>query len=423
MMDASEENIAAYWKEYSRKQGRSNDINDLVFINWTRLNPQAAIAGAGGNNVHYAWWAWACHDPEASLAAAIAANSDRVNNVAWGIGEFHPAWLREHFKDIPESGRGNAIQGMMKWDDGENPLESLEFMKENDIGANVGTLKALVRQDPWAALDWVKENPKSDGGGYGGYISDPMQLVVDTMAEEHPEDLARLADQTPSGMLKLKMEAAVFANLLKTDPEAALESAKSTTVPRVAAERLAAIGLGLVRTDPENAFALARDLFAACPDAMNMITWVRTPGSASGSGIRIPGVNDFMETLMNKDPARVMNLIADIPPDEHGNRAFNTISSQWAERDLVGFSEWVNQQTDESAREQGTQTVVNKLFSDGNYPEAADWAMSMKNGANQLTNTMLNWKRIDPDAAREWLENSSLPAEQMEKLNTILNSN
>jgi hypothetical protein len=103
LMDASEQDIAAYWATYQNGK-RTNDLTDLVFLNWTRLNPQAAIAAtAGGKDEHYAWWAWACHDPKASLAAAIATNPDRVNNVTWGIGEFHPEWLRAHFKELPES--------------------------------------------------------------------------------------------------------------------------------------------------------------------------------------------------------------------------------------------------------------------------------------------------------------------------------
>lgn len=423
MMDASEEDIAAFWKVYSQKKDRSNDINDLVFINWTRLDPQAAIAGAGEGNIHYAWWAWACHDPAGSLAAAIAANKDRVNNVAWGIGEFHPAWLREHFQEIPESGRSNAIQGMMKWDDGQNPLDSLKFLKENGIGLNAGTLKALVRQDPWAALDWVKENPGSlsnDPFADNDPFSDnpSMQLVVDTMASEHPEYLARLVAQTPSGMLKLKMESALFDNLLKTDPEAALEQAKNAPAPRIAAERYAAIGLGIVKSDPEAAFQYAKDLLTACPEAMSMYAKIKYPGGSSFSSIQVAGVTEFVEILSEKDPARVLEMTFDLKPVDDTNRAFGTLSSQWLERDPVAYTQWVNRQTDENFRDQGAGLIAKKLWQEGNYPEAAEWAMSMRNRDNQVPHILHSWKQADPDAASQWLEKSSLTADQKEKIKT-----
>jgi hypothetical protein len=48
-----------------------------------------------------------------------------------------------------------------------------------------------------------------------------------------------------------------------------LAEAKANSVPRIAAQRLAAVGNSLVKTDPEQAFALARELFAVCPDALD----------------------------------------------------------------------------------------------------------------------------------------------------------
>jgi hypothetical protein len=420
MTDASEADIAAYWSGYKQQPNRSNDITDLVFLNWARHDPKAAIAAnAGGPEEHYAWWAWACHDPKAALAAALAENSDRVNNVAWGIGEFHPQWLREHFNELPESARSNAMRGLMKWDDGQNPLEALKFMKEHGYGANAGTLKALVRQDPWAALDWVKQNPGSQQG-YNGYIEDPMALVVKTMAQEHPEDLERLIAQTPSGQLKVRLEAALFERLMQTDPAAALAQAQATTVPRVAAERYAALGAEMVKDNPEQAFELAKSLFTVCPDALQMMVMVEYPNGSSGSSITVPGVGEFVAALMPKDPARVLEMTLDLPKDRFGSSAFNTLSSQWAERDLVGYSTWVNQQTDVQARDQGASIIGNYLMQDGNFAEAMEWSMSTQNGIHNIENYFMNWQQSNPDEAAEWLADADLPAERKQRLKAIL---
>lgn len=412
MSDASEQDIAAYWTGYLQKPNRSNDITDLVFINWTRLNPQGAIAATAGTpNDHYAWWAWAAHDPKAALAAAIAANPDRVNNVAWGIGEFHPDWLRKHFNELPESARGNAFSGLSKWGGAEDPLEMLKFRLENKLGFDNATFTALVRKDPWSALDWVKENPKVSAGGDG----DAMKLFVKQMAAEHPEDLARLVTQTPSGDAKRKMESALFDNLLKTDPEAALKQAKGTDVPRIAAERLAVVSLTMVKSDPDQAFGLAKDIFTACPDAMSYMTSVRYPGGGSGSGGSIPGVSELVTSLLAKDPNRLMDLAAGIRKGDEGptSNAFSSISDQWIEQDLVGYTNWVNRQTDPAVRDSGAAVVVNQLRNDGHFPDAADWALSMKSDSrNHLRNTLSNWGRKAPDEALAWLDAADLPADE-----------
>lgn len=419
MSDASEQDIAAYWTGYLQKPNRSNDITDLVFLNWTRLNPQGAIATtAGTSNEHYAWWAWAAHDPKAALAAAIAANPDRVNNVAWGIGEFHPDWLRKHFNELPESARGNAFSGLRKWGGAEDPLEMLKFRQENKLGFDKATFTDLVRKDPWSAFDWVKENPKMYDGSSG---DGAMNLLVKQMASEHPEDLARLVTQTPSGVAKLRMESALFDNLLKTDPEAALAQAKATDAPRTSAERLAAVGLTVVKSDPEQAFGLAKDLLTACPNAMNFMTEVQYPNGGSGSGNEIAGVPELMASLLAKDPARLMNLAAGFRDGESfGRTAFSTLSQQWLERDVVGYTGWVNLQTDPQIHDQGAGILINQLQQDGHYLDAADWATSLSAHNSYLDNILESWRRSDPDEAAGWLETANLPADRKAALNKIL---
>lgn len=416
MTDAGEKDIAAFWEGYRGRNPRSNDITDLVFLNWARISPRDAIDTLkGGNDEHYAWWAWACHDPKAALAAALAENQDRVNNVTWGIGEFHPEWLREHINELPEWSRSNAFQGMMKWEDLQDPLASLKFMKEHKLGTSAGTLKALALKDPWAALDWAKENA---GNRRGNSSSDSaMDMVIQTIAENSPEDLQRLIARTPSGMAKVKMERAAFNSLLASDPVAALDQAKNAPAPRTAAERYAAIGQGLVKSDPEKAFQVAKDLLTACPDAINPVDWVRTPGSGSGSGVRIPGVNDFIGSLMTKDASRVMEMASTLPGTESGRDAVRELSSQWAEQDLPKFVEWVNQQPAGKARDNGADIVIIQLTQDGHHEEAMEWAASMSENQDSRVDMVVgNWASRSAEDAKAWLESSGIPEERKQRL-------
>lgn len=420
LTDASESDIAAFWDGYKQKSGRSNDIVDVVFLNWARLNPQGAIdANAGGKDEHYAWWAWAAHDPKGAMAKALATNADRVNNVAWGIGEFHPEWLREHYKELSDGARGNAFQGMMKWEDHQDPLASLEFMKEVGYGADSGTLKALARLDPWAALDWLKKNPESRGG-FRGFVADPMALVIQTMAEERPEDLERLVKQTPSGLMKVKMESALFASLAKSDPAAALEQAQATTAPLIAAERYATLAADVMKRDPDRAFELAAALLKACPDAMSPMTMVEYPNGSSGSGAEIAGVGELFGSLTSKDPGRVLEMTATLPESRFGNSAFNQVSSSWAAQDLTAFTGWVDQQTDPKLRAQGENVVFGQLVNEGRFVEAIELKTSGQNEGWRVDSILSQWNRSEPDRAAEWLENSDLPAERKKALSSML---
>ena len=414
MMDASEQDIAAYWATAKDKKNRPNEITDLIFINWTRLDPQAAIAAvAGTGNEHYAWWAWAGHDPKGALAAAIAAGSKNINNVAWGIGEFHGDWLREHWDQIPESARGVAIRGMVKWDDTDKPEEILDFLKKNGQGFNQGIFASLIRKDPWAAYDWIQKNGTIASREYGT-SGNAMEMLVKSMGELQPDALQRLADQTPSGEAKRNMEAVLFDNLLKTDPAAALEQAKSTQAPRVAVERLAAVGLSLAQTDPDKALEIAQKLFSIYPGALSGMTWIQHPNGSSGSGSSMKGVEELVDGLMDKDPAKVMAMLP-LPAEGaySDDNAFSSLAGKWAKQDLVAYTNWVNQQSDPKIRDEAASVVISQLTQQHHYEEAVDWAMSSsKSSKNNLWGIFYQWNLSNPAEAKTWLESADIPDSQ-----------
>jgi hypothetical protein len=422
MLDASEQDIAAYWQHYRQQKNRSNEINDLIFINWTRLNPQGAIAAATNTpDEHYAWWAWACHDPRAALAAVLSDNPKRLNNVTWSIGEFHGEWLRKHFDEIPENGRDMAIQGLVKWDDKANPEEILKFLKEHNAGFDNRIFGSLIRKDPWGAFDWIQENGTTQRSRYGGR-QDVMDAFVKTMSESHPDVLERIAQQTPSGEMKRKMEAALFENLLKTDPEAAIEQAKSTKAPLIAAQRLAAAGMSLIGSDPERSFELASRMFALGSGALSSGYEVKYPNGGSSRGSSNEEATQFTNALLAKDPARMMAMVK--PTDNpHGSTSFTQLAGNWAQQDLPGYANWVNSQSDPIIRESAAQTLINQLQNDGQFTDAADWAMSLNHRTREgyLSTVVHNWQRSNPDEAREWLEAADLPEQEKQNLQQYLN--
>ena len=410
LLDASEPDLAAYWKSYSHLDPCDPAIVRLVFIHWTRLNPRAAItAVAGTADEATAWWAWACHDPAGALAAAIADNPARVADVANGIGEFHPAWLRAHFGDIPAAERNRAM-GAMTWGEVTAPLETLEFLRQHGSPFAPNALAALIRKDPWAAYDWVRENVVT--ARYSN-TAEMLELFVKSLAEEHPDELRRLAKQAPSGGLKLQLETAAFDLLLKSDPAAALAEAKANPVPRIAAQRLTAVGNSLVKTDPGQAFALARELFTACPDALAQRDRTYYGNGQSGaSGYGIPGLTDLLGGLMDEDPARAMELHTQFqkkPGSLIDNSGFETLAKTWAYRDLPAFGDWVNEQSDPAVRDAGGSVIVSQLIEKSQFDQAAEWAARIQDArVTHLYRVISVWQGSDPAAAGKWLDGADL---------------
>ncbi|QJE98696.1 hypothetical protein [Luteolibacter luteus] len=417
MVDAGEEDIAAYWQHYRQQENCNRDINDLIFINWTRINPQGATTATKGTpDEHYAWWAWSCHEPAMALSTAIATNPDRLRNVAEGIGEFHSKWLLEHFDELPEKSRYHALSGLAKWDDCGDPLEKLDFLVKNGRGTDGGLFKVLAARDPWAAYDWLRENlPQRDH--YPRSDSDLLSAFLDIAGSQRPEVLQRIIDQAPSGGMKRRMESALFESLLNTDPEAAIRQAKETKAPYILSQRLATAALHYLSSDREKAFELAKDLFEAAPNALGQSKNVKVENSTLSFGSDNTDVMNLLNAMMATDPARTVEL--QLPTAEaSGQRvnSFSLLTSQWADSDLPAFAEWTKRQSDPVVRDYATAKIASKLRSDQNYPEAVDWIMSMSKSEEYLENAVLEWGRYDREAAGAWLEAADLPTERAEQL-------
>lgn len=405
---AGEQEIAGYWEAY-KGGARTVPVTDLVFINWTRRNPQAAVAAVRGTaDDRYAWWAWSANDPAAALAAVALAGPAQMEQVACGIGDFNPDWLRKHIDRIPGEFRDDALNRMRNWPDSRNPLESLKILKENGVDSDDRPFKSLVRKDPWAAFDWLKENPAP----YDPYNKDRrIDVLVATLAAENPEDLEKLAAQAPAGETQRKMEQALFDHLLETDPAAALEQARATEAPLIAAQRLGQIGLGLVATDPGKAFEIAAEILAANPGKIDPVN--RTEYE-NGSMWSMQGgkATDLMNALFAKDREKTVATIAAQPGAQNGfPETLATFTRKWAEEDLAGFVGWTNQQSG-ALQQEAARQIGYKLAGQGNYLEAIDWAkIATPDSRQAYTSVLYQWKRSDPQAAAAWLENSDLTNE------------
>ncbi len=415
LLGAGERDIAAYWNGYRTARNRKTYIVDLIFINWTRLNPGGAIAAvAGTKDNHFPWWAWTAHDPQAALSAVLASAPGMVDRVARGIGEFHPDWLLEHLDQIPEANRAGALALFKEQNGTEDPLASLKFMRENALGDDPGTFKKLVQKDPWEALDWLEQNPSL----LVGYESakNPLDILLETMIHDHPDDLERFAAQLPPGFMRRKMEAAAFDRLLATDPSAAMAQANATESTLIAAQCFAKIGLSLAKTDPEQAFGILEKLWGDSSRGSSERVVVEYPGGSSAwGGYELIGTGELLEALAGKDPERLMQT------DLETGRTVSSVAGLWASHDIVSYSKWVDQQTDSAIRESALRPLINRLKGMGQFSEAVDWTRGPGEAEKDMLGDIFrDWGRADPTDAASWLLASDLSAEQKAKFRGVI---
>lgn len=430
LLDASAPEIAAFWQAARTRPGMTVDLADMIFVNWTRLDPEAAISAvAGTGDEHRAWWAWSCHDPEAALAAALAVKSDCVNNIAWGIGEFHPEWLMKHFDRLPESARGNALSGLEKWDDAGDPLAVLDFLRQHGRGFNSRIFATLARRDPWAACDWYRRNGNGTGDLYDSYFSynsrlgdaNPGVILVKAIAESQPEALERIITLEPQGPFRRAMEAALFGQLVRTDPDAALQQAVATKAPQIAALRLSTLGVMETSRDPDKAFKIAGQLFKHGAGVMFDRTEVTTAnGSNTSTGTNLE-VEKFADALMDIDPARTMGLIP-APRGESGDPdgGYVRLLAKWADQDPDGYQNWAGTVSDPEVRSLTVQPLVRGLMTNGRFAEGMELVMETESLRGYLSNQFARWTEDDAAAARQWLESASLTGAERAKCESYL---
>ncbi|YCM42844.1 hypothetical protein V2O64_16165 [Verrucomicrobiaceae bacterium 227] len=425
LLDASASEMQEFWTTYTARTDRTNDLNDLVFINWTRVDPEAAIAAAEGTEFDkYPWWAWACHEPEKALSEVLARYpgqeyQKQIGNVMWGLGEFHPAWLREHIDELPEKWmRDRALSGYVKFADTDNPLESIEFLKKHGRNIPRDTLVALGREDPLAAYQLALELKASESNYR--YRELPDQLI-DSLASENPALLDQLLPQITSPSGKMKIQFKQFESLLKLDPAAAEEQAKQLPKGWAREDQLAALAKHHLKENPEKAIEITALLLKDGGSQNPRYSQIYTEnGSSTGSGMGESPANGLINQLSLTHPEALIDKVIASEGSYYG------VASAWAGQDLPAYAAWVNQQDDPKIFTTSAIIVSSTLTDKGHYVEAMDWVGSLDQDPQQpylisdrIANTYRPWLRSNPEEARTWKENATLDEKTVEQLNKL----
>lgn len=418
LLDAPEDEVAAFWDVYGKRRNRDTFTIDLIFSQWTRTNPLGAIEAAkGSGHEGIPWWAWAVHDPDAAIAAVRGASKDMSGFVMRAIGQFHPERAMQVLEENPGFAQWNGIEGIVNGLARTDPEAALAFQRKHGRTHDTNAIEKLTREDPHAALEWLRAQPR-------GEDATSETAFLRTLERETPEMLAELAATTPSGELKRKLESAAFRHLAETNPAEALAQARAAGSPRLAAERLAVIGKGMAESDPGKALEIFQELIKACPDATNRTIWTRYPNGSSGGGGAIEGVQPFIDGLVAADPRAAMDAAsrgseATTPSLGMESHALTSVARTWVRQDLEGFAGWLEGQPAGPLQDHGAVILTNDLGSRGEYTRALDWSTRMADENSRRSsaqNTFGLWLGNDPGAANEWLRQTELPEDLQKAL-------
>ncbi|WP_035608699.1 hypothetical protein [Haloferula sp. BvORR071] len=421
LLDATEEDMAAFWDGYHDREDPNDTIKDLLFTQWGKLNAAGMLAAARSTGCEISsMWSWAMSDPQGMLAYIEGKDPKMRNYGLRGLAYFHPELARKMLDEDPTLANTFEMEQLAAQLGKGDPKAEFDFLAKyrRDEYYLRQALGKWAAQDPYRAFDWLTEH-----GGFEGY---ERVEFFNAIKKERPEVLPELAALLPSGAERRQIEAAAFANLAETDPDKAAEEAAKIEAPRLAAERLSTLGKTLAEKDPDRALELLGQLYAICPDVAGRMTWIRYPdGGASGGG-GVQGFSEFISAMAAKQPEQTLQTLLTLEEKESAaqrgmrpDRASRQVGEQWAQRDLPGFSDWVDTQTTPELKDMGASIVTDQFRNKSDFANASAWAMRIADPnvqSNSLVNLMSYWTRSDKAAAQSWYDQAELPESTRKQL-------
>lgn len=418
LLDASEAEIAEYWDTSLKADGIDADTAGLLFFHWTRQDARAALAAAKGTaHEQAAWWAWAIHDPDGALAAIPAPDKELTSSVIWSLINFHPDLALKVVEDPALRPFANVVTLADKVAK-QDPEAAIALLAKHHWPDPSGPIRQWARDDPRAALDWLNANSP-------GNDKRLREAFLETVTRGDPDGLSALAAAAPPGEMKWQLEAAAFRHSLEADPAAALEAARATDSPQLAAERLALVGKKMVEADPQAALGMLAELLEKFPDAASRRLRGATPG---GGYERIDEVYEFVDALADWNPRATFEAAdaaqgARVPTSRDDSDLRGIAAWGWAAHDLPGFTAWVDAEARPDLRDSGNRTIASQLSQLERYPEAMARIANLTDPRLRRSSTsdFFNaWRNRDAEAAVRWFEAASLPDEIRKELERFL---
>ncbi len=425
LLDASAEDIAAFWDQYRHRNSYEADRWDkvLLFHRWIQLDREAALAAAKRDGVEeLAVWARAILDPMAVLPAKPNWAWKEDADAVYAVMRFHPDLALKMVRDDPNLIGNSDPDKIANELAGDDPLKALTFLLENGQEHLTEPLQRWTREDPETAFAWMRQH-----WGMRQMKDDFLAMLT----SEHPGLAGEFAAGLPEGAMKRDLQQLAFRELLKSDPAAALAAARAEPSPQP--EQFAACARAMVDKDPQAALGLMVELFNLTPSPGVRTASIYQPTSSPDcNSEEIPGPRDLIADLVAWDPAATMAAAMQVPGDktlvsqayflvsEDGEAHYvggdprSLAANAWARTDPAAFAEWCDGQQDQALRNSGLEMAAEQFSAQGKFTQAMDWAMELvdqEDHADASVKVFAKWASKDREQATQWLKDTELPDE------------
>ncbi|WP_367872043.1 hypothetical protein [Luteolibacter sp. Populi] len=431
LIDASAEDIAAFWHDYrDRKPPEADHWSTVVmFRRWTQLDPEAAMAAAKRDGAEEAAiWGRAMHDPKAVLPAKPDFTNRLDNTAVYAVMRFNPDLALKMIEEDPTLISETDPDKLANEIAGDDPEKAMTFLLENGQPHLTEPLQRWTRDDPEGALAWMRLR-----WGMPRMRDDFLSML----SHEHPGMAGEMAADLPEGAMKRDLQQLAFRELLGSDPAAALAAARANPVPQP--EQFAACARAMVGSDPQAALGLMIELFKLTPDAAGRFNIsYQPPDITDSSEPAIEGPRELVGDLAAWDPAATMAAAMELSggselslagrvgsTDYQGGDPRDLIATAWMQRDPEAFAEWCNAREDQTLRNSGLEMAYDRFVNQERFPDALKWAMERAGedgSADAAVRVFKKWSSKNQEEAATWLEETELPQTTREAMQETLKS-
>jgi RNA polymerase sigma factor (sigma-70 family) len=419
---------------------------------------------------------WARQDPIAALAwvrrsAPPKAYAQALGQVLPAVAETEPQIALSALEEIPEgqSRRNVCLEVVRRWAS-HAPGAAAEYLMGLPRSGQRSQLIEFVasewaKLDPPAALDWSENLGARDREA-------TLVNIVSVIAQISPERAASYLDHLNSPKLRWLIPS-IVQNWAASDLRAAAEWTRSLWAKSDLAADAKNGPLGLAtynllqewcKKEPGLAaeFAIVLPDEAARKNGIQAVlaSWSgRSWQAAQNWADHLPAGSEreaalkgLCQGLAKSDPAQAANFVASLPPGDTQSQAAIELASTWTRKNPQAAAQWVASFPEGETRQRAAAGVMESWVHSGADAEvAANWLKQLPDGPTrdqaaqsfvgwaafvqpelaaswvsafkgesernqQIENIARKWLERDPEAARKWLQTTSLPEEMKNQL-------
>lgn len=390
--------------------GARMDFLKKLLSRWAGSDPSAALAWTRsfGTTTERTTLAtavlqeWAMRDPRAAINQASQetcfSRSELLQATLAPWGHTDPQAALQWIAALPASPmQANLRYSFLSNLVATDPVTAADYAAANCPGDSLNQVVSLwATKDPLVAVAWALSLP-------GGKVrTDSLHSLADAWVQVDLAGASQYASTLKEPDQRSSFVGAVAQKWAETDPKAALNWSQSLADP----------------SDREHAAYVAITRWAESSPTQ-AAQYLSTLGDNAVSGSTVPLV---ASRWAEQNPSEAASWAMSLPDDELRVNAVSSIAGEWANADPQALRSWLSGLPAGRSKDAAIASSASRLVT--TQPAAAVELSSQISDpemrSDNLTSTIAEWKNIDANAAKSWLNKANLDPALKAKLTTEL---